>query len=318
VSAPARAGYEHDALFVRSDEELVDFAVPFLRAGLEAHEASLVVCSPQTNALLVDALDRGHGIIFVPGAEVFRRTTRALLAYEQMVERELDRGASRVRIIGEVGFGDHPRGRAESMRFEAVANVALTRHPLWNVCVYDTRRLPRDALAFGEATHPVLIDGNERRPNEAYRDPAEMLRRAPSEGPDPIEDSPPALQVADFDRFGLATLRSAIRQVAVTRSALPLSRLEDFVEAVSELAGNAVKHGSGRVRVRLWVSVSRVVCTVTDQGEGFDDPLAGYVQPRPGHAHGMGLWLVRNLTDSLSFGRTPEGFTARVMIADDG
>jgi anti-sigma regulatory factor (Ser/Thr protein kinase) len=82
------------------------------------------------------------------------------------------------------------------------------------------------------------------------------------------------------------------------------------------VATNGLRHGEPPVTVRAWVSPGRFVCTVTDRGAGFDDPFAGYV--RGGGEDlpegRLGLWLARQLCDEVTTSRTPEGFTARLVV----
>ena len=74
---------------------------------------------------------------------------------------------------------------------------------------------------------------------------------------------------------------------------------------------NALRHGRPPVDVRLWTTPTRLVCAVTDRGNGFDDPLAGYVPYDDDHTR-AGLWLARRSCDSLDYVATPDGFTARL------
>jgi anti-sigma regulatory factor (Ser/Thr protein kinase) len=71
------------------------------------------------------------------------------------------------------------------------------------------------------------------------------------------------------------------------------------------------------VRLRLWGSADRVVCTISDRGPGMDDPFAGY-----GPAHGtdlsrggMGLWLARQLCDHVDVVDNGAGLTVRLTTA---
>jgi hypothetical protein len=54
------------------------------------------------------------------------------------------------------------------------------------------------------------------------------------------------------------------------------------------------------------------VCEVSDHGPGIEDPLTGYLPPRPGHADGAGVWVARQLTHRLDFLPSPEGLTVRL------
>jgi hypothetical protein len=56
----------------------------------------------------------------------------------------------------------------------------------------------------------------------------------------------------------------------------------------------------------------RFVCEITDAGDGFDDPAAGYLAPRAGR--GSGLWIARQLTWDIEFVRSDRGFAARIWL----
>jgi hypothetical protein len=45
---------------------------------------------------------------------------------------------------------------------------------------------------------------------------------------------------------------------------------------------------------------------------GIDDPLAGFLPPRPGHADGAGLWVARQLTRQLELVSSAQGTTVRL------
>ena len=115
----------------------------------------------------------------------------------------------------------------------------------------------------------------------------------------------------------IAGIRSDGRRLARAGSALPLRKVEDFFLAVTEVATNALQHGRRPVRVRLWTAPGRLVCTVTDRGEGFNDPLVGYAPAPDGdHTAGNGLWLARLLCDQLDTARDPDGFTVRLRTGE--
>src|SRR5690349_2570692 len=71
-----------------------------------------------------------------------------------------------------------------------------------------------------------------------------------------------------FDRTNLVSLRSA---VAAHGSALGLAphRVDDLVLVAHELASNAVRHGGGGGRLRVWRVDGSVYCEVADVGGGF-------------------------------------------------
>jgi anti-sigma regulatory factor (Ser/Thr protein kinase) len=96
------------------------------------------------------------------------------------------------------------------------------------------------------------------------------------------------------------------------------SRVDDWITAVNELMTNAVRHGGGRGRVRLWRG-ARLTCEVSDGGPGFpaDDYLARRERPAVTATGGIGLWIVRQLTDSVHINSGPGGTTARISVMTD-
>jgi anti-anti-sigma factor len=126
---------------------------------------------------------------------------------------------------------------------------------------------------------------------------------------------PPVLDQV-FDGDSLYSLRAAVAAHA-SQAGMPEGRARDIVLAVHELAANAVRHGAGHGRLRLWVTEDAVRCEVTDDGppEMADGTEAG---PRdealwpvaPGHA----LWLIRQVADQASWDAGPSGTTATVTF----
>jgi anti-sigma regulatory factor (Ser/Thr protein kinase) len=304
----------HDGLFYSSDQELLHVVVPFVRDAVTHNEAVLVVASDHTREVLEPVLRDIGPVEYVNPSVVFRRTATAVHTYRELVEKALGRGARRVRALNEVHFGETLHARAETIRFEAVANVGLAAHPLWHVCLYDVRRTPPDLLSASAHAHPYVVSADDRRPNPEYVPPVELLRRHSQIPPYTIEAQPPDLEFRDLSAVGLSTLRRAIQTTASAATVLPQGRIDDFIEALSEIASNSLVHGEAPVTTRVWVTQQRIVCTVTDRGNGFDDPLAGFLPASPNAlpVHGSGLWLARNFSDSLDFSTSDDGFTARL------
>src|SRR5580704_8412911 len=68
-----------------------------------------------------------------------------------------------------------------------------------------------------------------------------------------------------FDAGSLYTLRAAVAAHA-TQAGLPPGRADDLVIAVHELAANAVRHGAGHGRLRIWRSDQNLLCEISDDG----------------------------------------------------
>jgi anti-anti-sigma factor len=127
--------------------------------------------------------------------------------------------------------------------------------------------------------------------------------------------APPVLDQA-FDGDSLYSLRAAVAAHA-SRAGMPEGRVRDLVLAMHELAANAVRHGAGHGRLRLWVTEDAVRCEVTDDGapkaaDGADggsrDAAAWFVEP------GHGLWLIRQIADQASLYSDPSGTVAALSF----
>ena len=101
-----------------------------------------------------------------------------------------------------------------------------------------------------------------------------------------------------FDADGLYALRSAM---AAHASRLGASQviIERLLIVAGELATNAVRHGGGTGRVRLWRARSELRCQVSDEGPGIADSATGLELPAPTATSGRGLWICRQLCDEL-------------------
>jgi anti-sigma regulatory factor (Ser/Thr protein kinase) len=304
-------GYVHDALFYDSPADLVAVAVPFLLDGLAAGDAAVVAAGSDTAALLREAIGGDPRVHVLPRSDVYRhRTPAAITTFRELAEKRVAEGAQRVRVVGEVDFGPTPRTWVEWQRYEAVINDALAAWPLWGLCLFDTRRLPDEVVEAGRRTHPHVVSPAGRRANRDFTEPGAYLRSLPVPR-EPLEDAPPRLAVTGAGDF--IGLRHA---VAAALAALDGDRdtTEDFLLAVDEMTSNAVRHGRPPVDLRLWASADRVVCRITDRGDGLSDPFAGY---GPAHGEdlsrgGMGLWLARQLCDHVDITSDDDGVTVRL------
>ena len=115
----------------------------------------------------------------------------------------------------------------------------------------------------------------------------------------------PVLDLA-FDSGTLHALRAGVKAQAC-EAGLPEARAEDVVLVVHELAANAVSHGAGAGRLRIWMLAGSLHCQVED-----GDPLgSGRPLPsRPGH----GLWLVRRVADRMRILSGARGTRATVAF----
>ena len=118
----------------------------------------------------------------------------------------------------------------------------------------------------------------------------------------------------EFDTGALAGLRQAVLDYA-TACGMPGDRAIDVMLAVHELAANAVRHGPGHGRLRLYVTGSTLHCEVSDPGPSSRDGRA--VVPWPVE-QGHGLWLVRTTGDHLRVSSGPHGSLITVVFTWPG
>jgi anti-sigma regulatory factor (Ser/Thr protein kinase) len=121
----------------------------------------------------------------------------------------------------------------------------------------------------------------------------------------------------DFCRPDLGPLRRRVASCAA-QAGLRGMRLQAFVVAVNEIITNAVIHGGGLGRLRLWLAGRELICEVTDGGPGIPGGRVPAAQPPADATSGRGLWLTRALCDAFSLQTGRNGTTIRVASAVDG
>ncbi len=111
-----------------------------------------------------------------------------------------------------------------------------------------------------------------------------------------------------FDADGLYTLRAEVAAHASDLGATA-PQTEKLVIVAGELATNAIRHGGGRGRLRLWRDGNLIICQVSDNGPGISDPGVGTTPPDQTAMSGRGLWVCRQLCESFLIEVTPTGTT---------
>ena len=129
-------------------------------------------------------------------------------------------------------------------------------------------------------------------------------RGAPSAGTTVLEQA--------FDGDSLYALRSAVAAHAAA-TGLPRQQVYDIVTAAHELAANAVRHGAGHGRLRLWADGQTLHCQVSDDGPAGQDPARHEAAAwRREHAHG--LWIINEVADQVTLDRSSTGTTVTVTF----
>lgn len=121
----------------------------------------------------------------------------------------------------------------------------------------------------------------------------------------------------------LYALRATV-QAHASQAGLSEDRVGEVVLAVHELAANAVAHGAGHGRLRIWDLAGALSFEVLDgglAGGGLPSP-AGGGPPGPAEVadpwpapDGHGLWLVRQVAARLELRSGPRGTRAMVTFA---
>jgi anti-sigma regulatory factor (Ser/Thr protein kinase) len=127
-----------------------------------------------------------------------------------------------------------------------------------------------------------------------------------------------------FDGDSLYAVRATVAAHA-SEAGIQEGRVRNVVLAVHELAANAVRHGAGQGRMRLWVTGDGIRCEVADAGtppagaNGDGQDTGSRDAASPGVVlwpveHGHGLWLVREIADQFSLEFGPSGTVAVVSF----
>jgi anti-sigma regulatory factor (Ser/Thr protein kinase) len=308
--APAgRAGYFHEAVYHGTDDELLAVVLPFLRGGVATGEPTIVALCEPNASLVREALGDDTPVVFNSGGDIYARPAGAIRAYRDLFAEHTAAGATQIRVVGELP----PTALGVTWdwwaRYESAINDAYDEFPLWSICAYDTRVTPPEVLADVARTHPnVAVPGDRHLTSPDYVEPDLFLSRDRPVQPDPLQLTPPAVELTD-PTPGAA--RAALARVS--DGVLTADALADLRIAVTEIVTNAMSHGVPPVLVRIWAGPDRVVVTVTDAGKGPADPFAGLRAAAHAPIGGLGLWLTHQLCDHVAMRNTADGFTVRMI-----
>ena len=189
AAAAGQRGFRHELLLHRSTQELLEFVVPMAREGMAAQEPTLLLVRPDTAEAVLHQVGPSPYLTVQPAlAEPGRpalhvRAARPMLAgYAPVVHQE-----------PVIPSSQWPEWR----RLEAVLNLALSHHDTWALCAYDRRTLTDEMVADLHATHPLIAQDGRRQRNDRYRHPVNFLVAHSDDPSDPIERTPPVVEVVD-------------------------------------------------------------------------------------------------------------------------
>jgi anti-sigma regulatory factor (Ser/Thr protein kinase) len=298
----------HAILVYGDDGALLERVVPFLEAGLSGGESIILVVDARKQALLAEALgSSSDGVLCIDRDSFYSRPEDALARYDLRLRQLVRDGATAVRAFAELPHCETGPELDAWISYEAIVNRALIHHPLSIVCGYDRREMPEALVESGLETHCEMLAG-DWEPNEHYLSPEKVVTsRTPAPGPlRGLQELPLAGGPAEFRaRLGAELSRARVSECEA----------RDMIVAAGEVIANAQQHGGGLVAVQVGRVDDRFVCEVADEGRGLDDPLAGFLPPRPNTGDGAGLWVARQLTRELELVPRPDGFSVRLWTA---
>jgi anti-sigma regulatory factor (Ser/Thr protein kinase) len=294
----------HNAFVYQTPDEYVARSVAFLKEGLEAGEGAFVGHTRDGLAMMREALGPdADQVTFLDVGSTYTRPARTVAAYYGAFLEQLRKTPS-VRSVAEYQLGPTPAEWEEWTGYEAICNVAYSHLPVWVVCTYNVNGLPDPVLDAVWRTHPEVLT-EEWRESDHYEDPAELVR----------DVTPPPSPLPELRSFSvdddLEVFREQLARELVAEK-VPDAKALEMLVAGTEIATNALEHGGGIGEVRVGRADGRFVCEVIDRGDGFDDPLAGYLAPREGT--GTGLWVARQVAWRIELFQSAQGFTARIWL----
>jgi anti-sigma regulatory factor (Ser/Thr protein kinase) len=295
----------HDLFVYETDAEIAAHVERFVVAGLEADEAVTLTVSQRKERLLREALGPAAAAVsFLGTGDVYSRPEGALATFEATLRKSEEALDAGIRVYGELPICETQAEWNRWMAYESLANRVFAHRPVVFMCGYDTRVVPEAVVHQAWQTHRVVHAGVWQLSRE-YEEPEVLV---PSLEP-PFEPLPGLRSLP----IGDGRLEDRLAD-ALIANGVPEGRARDLLVAAREVLINADLYGNGVRAFRVGRVGERFVCEITDAGEGFDDPFAGYLPPVLQARDGAGLWVARQLTSQLDLHSEPDGLTVRLWI----
>lgn len=285
----------HAVAFHRSREDLLRQLVPLVTAGLERGEPVALAVQPSTMDELSDTFGSIPGLVQLATPDARDSGSGQTLAGHRALQlRELTASTGAATVISEHWNRFDGVDGSFWTELDAAMNVALSDLPLQMTCFFPEMPLHLEILDGARRNHPLLLVAGERRRNPERQRPHEVLAELPA--PAPVLLGPPDLRIA-FGAWQLNEVRDAVES-SLLAAGYARDRAEDVVLAVNEVATNAVEHGTADAQISVWTTADGFVFEVQDDGS-LRDPLPGLRAPHPSEPRGRGIWIARQLCDSL-------------------
>ncbi len=296
--------FAHTAVIVDSDDAVRQRLVPMLQEALAAAEAVLIVVGEDVARVVRAEIGDTGGRFEWAQPSAFRR--RLGFGYERMRRHLADRHAAgqRLHLVAESdvttdGHADAPVDRvAAFLCYEAMCNEVYAGYGCPVTCLWDSRRHPTLVIDGVRSVHRHELVETGRIPSPGYITPGEYLGRR-SQIPLRRPPSWTDLDLTLVDAGELGPLRDTVRTWAVTRG-FTVRAAEDVIGAVTEVVANGLVHGGAPARARAWAQAGTLIVQVDDPGGQPLPPAAGYRPPPASSSGGRGMWLARQLADTVT------------------
>jgi hypothetical protein len=167
---------DHIAYFWENEAEFRD-GVRFLEVGLDAGDFCVIFGHVEGNARVRQTLQaRGYDLPRLEAAQQLvaiggeADADRMLSNIGGVFAEAVQRGATLIRLLGNIGWGHHGWPDERSiLEFESKVTDAAKLFPSVVVCMYDVQKLPGRIILKGAfQTHPLTIIGNITRQNPQF------------------------------------------------------------------------------------------------------------------------------------------------------
>jgi len=283
-------GLVHHGLLHPPSADLADVVAPLVAEPLTRGQPVLLVLPPATTAKLHGRLTSRSGLHTADSTALYRHPRRVLGHYLNWTTETSSGQPTTIVAAPDPGDDDSYR-TALWMHIDALTTQALAAYNLTLICAYPHH--PSVTTAVRQA-HPSLLNGTVT-PSPDHLPPEQFLTTHPLPPPSPL-GQPDITHLID-QPAGLTELRQLASGHAA-RAGLRPDRGEDFVLAITEVASNALEHGTPPAAVCWWTTPTSVICQITDNGH-FTQPLAGLLPPPANQYRGRGLWIAHQLCDQL-------------------
>lgn len=309
---PGGGSLTHQALMYGSEQGFLAGTIPVVSAGLERGDLLRIVTTARNAGWLRAELGAAAARVeFGDSSVSYRHPVRTLASVHRTVQAA-SREGRRLCLIGEPLWTlRSPQENTEWARYESLVNAALAWASAVLVCTYDIRAIAPDVIADMVRTHPELVTAGGVTPTPNYVDPVEFSAEHDTL---PLPELPPPALSLRFDEVDQLVALRALVNTNATKAGAPIPDVERFVQAIDEVATNAIEYGGGAGTVRLWTASQAMLCEISDTGAGLSDPLAGRLPSGRSTARGRGLWLARQLCDLVDVRSGQAGTTVRLRL----